>query len=236
MKIKRSTAALCTISTLLSCSSALAQQVVTESHYANQKTLEEVIVKARMRGESDLTAPVTVSAFSAETLENNAIDSFADLATLVPGLTVSEVSGGLGGAIILRGIGTSAGSNASFEQTVSVNIDGVQISRGTALRIAQMDMQQIEVLRGPQALFFGKNSPAGAISITTEDPADTIETMIRTGYEFNADEANIDLMVSGPISDRLGGRLFFNSSEMKGWTKTKRQISLHKPMRLYLAQ
>jgi|TARA_R110001583_G_scaffold64208_2_gene186804 outer membrane receptor protein involved in Fe transport len=221
MKIKRSTAALCTISTLLSCSSALAQQVVTESHYANQKTLEEVIVKARMRGESDLTAPVTVSAFSAETLENNAIDSFADLATLVPGLTVSEVSGGLGGAIILRGIGTSAGSNASFEQTVSVNIDGVQISRGTALRIAQMDMQQIEVLRGPQALFFGKNSPAGAISITTEDPADTIETMIRTGYEFNADEANIDLMVSGPISDRLGGRLFFNSSEMKGWTKNQ---------------
>ena len=182
-----------------------------------EKVIEEVIVSARMREETDMSVPVSISALSAEDIDNAAIDSFADLSTLVPSLSVSEVSGGLGGAIILRGIGTSAGSNASFEQTVSVNIDGVQLSRGTALRIAQLDMKQIEVLRGPQALFFGKNSPAGAISITTQDPTDELETMIRIGHELNADQTSIDLMASGPLSETLGGRITINSSQMDGW-------------------
>lgn len=213
MLIKSSTPVVSALLVLGACS----QAALAQSQPNSERIMEEVVVSARMRQESDLSVPVTISALSAEDINNGAIDSFADLSAIVPSLSVSEVSGGLGGAIILRGIGTSAGSNASFEQTVSVNIDGVQLSRGTALRIAQMDMHQIEVLRGPQALFFGKNSPAGAISITTEDPTDEVETMIRFGHEFNADQTLVDLMASGPLTDTLGARIFLNGSQMDGW-------------------
>ncbi|MBR9909323.1 MAG: TonB-dependent receptor [Gammaproteobacteria bacterium] len=218
MKITPARSALYTATAFsICCSITPLQAASTTNSEQTNRTIEEITVTARMRAESDLTVPVTVSAFSAEDIDNAGIDSFADLTSVVPSLTVSEVSGGLGGAIIMRGIGTSAGSNASFEQTVSVNIDGVQLSRGTALRIAQLDMQQIEVLRGPQALFFGKNSPAGAISITTQDPTDSFTSLVRAGYEFNAEQASVDLMLSGPLTDSLGGRLFINSSEIKGW-------------------
>jgi iron complex outermembrane receptor protein len=179
--------------------------------------LDEVVVTARRRDEAPIAVPVSVTVLGAEQLRTLAVDSLQDLRAVTPGISVGEVSGGVGGTVSLRGVGTTAGSNPTFEQTVAVNIDGVQLSRGGAVRVGQIDMEKIEVLRGPQALFFGKNSPAGVISITTADPTATFETEVRAGYEFNAKERQLEATISGPLTDTLGGRLVIYGADMEGW-------------------
>lgn len=179
--------------------------------------LEEVVVSARKRDETAISVPISLTALSAAEIQNQAIDSYADLAMLVPSLSVTQVSGGIGGSIILRGLGTTAGSNPSFEQTVKVNIDGVELSRGSVLRLGQIDMNRIEILRGPQALFFGKNSPAGVVSIRTNDPGSEFEAMAQVGYEPYAKERMAEAVISGPVTEKLGLRLAVSGSDMDGW-------------------
>lgn len=181
--------------------------------------IDEVVVTARRRDETAISAPVSITAFSGQQLDNLAVNSFADLSTIVPNLTVGEISSGIGGSIHLRGVGTNAGQNASFEQTVSINIDGVQISRGAALRLGQFDMERIEVLRGPQALFFGKNSPAGVISIASATPTAEFDAMVRASYEFNGREPGLEAFVSGPLTDTLRVRVAGRWSDMGGYFK-----------------
>src|SRR5690606_4667607 len=180
---------------MMSAASAAAQESApagAPAIEAGSETASDIVVTARRRDETSIAIPVAVTALGQAQLERMSVTTFSDLASLVPSLKVGEVSGGIGGTIVLRGVGTTAGSNPSFEQTVSVNLDGVQISRGSTLRLGQIDMERIEILKGPQALFFGKNSPAGVISIKTADPGDSLEVIARTGYEFNADEVRGD--------------------------------------------
>ncbi|MEA3003195.1 MAG: iron complex outerrane recepter protein [Sphingomonadales bacterium] len=184
---------------------------------ADAKPDGDIVVTARRREETSIAIPVAVTALDRNMIDRQNITSLADIAKLVPGLKVGEVSGGVGGTIVLRGVGTTAGSNASFEQTVSTNIDGVQLSRGNALRLGQIDMQTIEILKGPQALFFGKNSPAGVISIRSADPGDALEIIGRVGYEFNAQEMRGDFVVSSPLTETLGVRLALSASTMDGF-------------------
>jgi outer membrane receptor protein involved in Fe transport len=191
----------------------------TASGAEEHQPFEEVVVTARKKEETALSVPVSVTALSAAQIENHALHSFADLAMVVPNLTVSQASGGIGGSVVLRGLGTTAGSNPSFEQTVKVNIDGVELSRGSALRLGQVDMERIEILRGPQALFFGKNSPAGVVSIRTADPGPNFELIGRLAFEPYAKERAIDAVVSGPLNETLGGRIALSASDMDGWMK-----------------
>lgn len=179
--------------------------------------VDDVVVTARRRDEAPISVPVSVTVLGAAQLKMLAVDSLQDLRAVTPGISVGEVSGGVGGTVALRGVGTTAGSNPTFEQTVAINVDGVQLSRGGAVRVGQIDMEKIEVLRGPQALFFGKNSPAGVISITTADPTSTFESEVRGGYEFSANERQLEATISGPLTTTLGARLVVYGSDMDGW-------------------
>jgi len=177
----------------------------------------DIVVTARRRDETSIAVPVSVTALGQAQLETHGIRNLSDVAMLTPGLTVSQVSSAVGGTIVLRGVGTAAGSNGSFDQTVSINIDGVQMSRGNAMRLGQVDMAGIEILKGSQALFFGKNSPAGVISIRTADPGDKPEYMVRLGYEPIGRQTNGDLVLSGPVTDTVGLRLAASVSRTRGW-------------------
>jgi len=176
-----------------------------------------VVVTARRREETDISVPISITAFDEAEIERYSLDDFKDLMMLEPALTVTEDTGGSGGAVYVRGVGTSPSSNASFDTSVSINIDGVQMSRGNVLRLGMFDMARIDVLKGPQALFYGKNSPAGVISIVTADPSDAFETMVRAGYEFNAEEKIVEGTISGPIGNGFGVRLAGSWSDMEGW-------------------
>jgi iron complex outermembrane receptor protein len=92
-------------------------------------------------------------------------------------------------------------------------------NKASVRRMSEFDVAQIEVLKGPQALFFGKNSPAGVISIKTNDPTDHFAAGLSTGYEFNARETRTEGYLSGPIADNLDGRLAVYYSHMDGWLK-----------------
>lgn len=206
-------------------SPASAQDVATPTEAQQDttqldRTIDEsaIIVTARRRSETAQEAPVAISVLSSAMLDRYAVKSISNIASLTPGLITGEASGSVGGSISLRGIG-SGESQPFIDQVVSVNVDGVQISTAQLLRAAQLDLRQIEVLRGPQALFFGKNSPGGVISLTSEDPGSRLEVIARGGYEFKADEKYGELIVSTPVTDTLGVRVAGRYSAMDGYVK-----------------
>ena len=198
---------------------AQARQDADASPQASETVNEnDIIVTARRRTETAQETPVAMTVLNDALLERYAVKGVANIQQLTPGLVTGESSGAMGGTISLRGVG-SGDSMAFIDQAVSSNIDGVPISSAQILRAAQMDLKQIEVLRGPQALFFGKNSPGGIISLTTADPGREVEAMLRAGYEFRARERYVEGMYSAPLSDTVGLRLAGRYSKMDGYMR-----------------
>ena len=177
--------------------------------------LEEVIVTARRRDEKLQDVPVVISAFNKQQLEAFAAGGFEDVAAMTPGLIIDEGGGAGQGNITLRGVTTGV-LNLSSDQAISINIDGVQLSNADALRFGQFDMEQFEVLKGPQALFFGKNSPGGIMTVRTSDPTRKFFSELSGSYEFNGREKVGQATISGPISETLAGRLFLRLSDEEG--------------------
>lgn len=188
----------------------VAQQVAAESD------AQDIIVTARKRNERLLDVPVAVSALTQEQIGRYASLSLTSISQQVPQLMIAESQNQVGGSINLRGIGAGI-SNPSTETAVTMNIDGVPISYGNAIRLGQIDLGRVEVLKGPQALFYGKNSPGGIISLISANPGDTLEVKMRGGYEFQADQRFIEGVLSGPLTDTLGARVVGYYSKEDGW-------------------
>ncbi|MEJ7936142.1 TonB-dependent receptor, partial [Sphingobium sp. AN558] len=182
--------------------------------------VDDIIVTARKRDETSIAVPVVLTAVSGAELTRRGINSADALSQLVPGLTIAGAGGGAqGGTIALRGV-AGPDTNPLGDQAVSFNIDGVQVAKSSVRRLAFMDLQQVEVLKGPQSLFFGKNSPGGIISLRTADPTPNFQAKASVGYEFNAQEWRGEGFVAGPLTDTLGARLAFYGSDMRGWVKS----------------
>lgn len=182
----------------------------------------DILVTARRSSERLIDVPVAVSALSSETLVRNNISSLQRVAEIVPFVTLQPVPAGAGGLFAIRGIG-SPPADPGIQQSVLVNIDNVMIGRGRAAQASLFDLAQIEVLKGPQALFFGKNSPAGVISVTTADPGQSFAGFVRGGYEFVADEHYLEGAIGGPVSDTLAVRLAARYSFMEGYLHNNAQ-------------
>jgi iron complex outermembrane receptor protein len=166
----------------------------------------EIIVTARKRTESILKVPVVEAAITQEELETHQIKDLNAVATRVPGFTMGESVGTVGMQVSIRGIGPTS-QTATVDQSVSLNIDGLPLSQGFAYAAGMFDVAQVEVLKGPQPLFYGKNSTAGVISLRSADPTDRFELIARAGYETEAIEKSGELIVSGPVSPSLKLRL-----------------------------
>lgn len=181
----------------------------------------DIIVTARKRDETSLAVPVVVSAVGSAELNRRAINNLDGIARIVPQLLIGPQGGSVqGGNIAIRGI-SGPDSNPFGDQAVSFNVDGVQVAKASVRRMSDIDIAQVEVLKGPQALFFGKNSPAGIVSIRTADPTAAFEAKIMGGYEFHAREKRLEGYVSGPLSDTLGVRLAGFASDMNGYVKNQ---------------
>lgn len=176
---------------------------------------EEIIVTARRRDERLLDAPVAITAVGGETLTQYQATRVTDIATLVPSLIAGKAASGSSASIFLRGVGSTALS-AGFDQSVSFVIDGLPMSRGREISLPQFDIQRVEVLKGPQALFFGKNTTGGLISVTSNNPTDKFEGGIKAGYGFKAEERYVEAFLSGPISDTLKARVAGRYSKADG--------------------
>jgi iron complex outermembrane receptor protein len=180
----------------------------------------EIVITARKRQESILKVPVIAAVVSQKTMENYQIADVGRLATRVPGLVLGSAPLAIGPQVSIRGVGTST-LDAGVDQSTSLNIDGLSMSQGVAFRAGLFDLAQVEVLKGPQALFYGKNSPAGVISIRTADPGDKLEVIARAGYEFEAREKRGELILSTPLGETLGIRIAGMASDMDGFFRNK---------------
>lgn len=177
---------------------------------------EEVVVTARRREERLQDVPVAVTAMSGATLDEYVAADLTAIATLVPSMVVGRQVTGSSASIFLRGVGSTSLSSG-FDQSVSLNLDGIAMSRGREVVSSQFDIQQVEVLKGPQALFFGKNSTGGVVTILTANPTDEFEASARVGYEFIGEETYGEAMVSGPVTDELGIRVAMRASRLEGF-------------------
>jgi outer membrane receptor protein involved in Fe transport len=177
-----------------------------------------VITTARKKKETMQTVPVAAFGVSRETLEQNNLIDLQKIATSVPNLAISRGVSGNGPSLHIRGVGTDS-SSAGFDPAVGIVIDGVSFNRGRWVQQGFLDLAQVEVLKGPQALYFGKNVSAGLVSITTADPGDEFEAYIRAGYEIEAREILTEAVVSVPISDTFGVRLALRYDDTDGWVK-----------------
>lgn len=175
--------------------------------------LEEIIVTARKRSESVQSVPVAITAVSAQQIHQQDLTSLEKIAARTPSFTVGHSSNGSGAQLTMRGIGSSS-TSIGIEQSVAVVVDGVYYGQGRTVDEGFFDLSRLEILKGPQALFFGKNATAGVISITTADPGSKPELTARTDYEFRSHTIQGELIGSTPITDTLGIRVALRASKM----------------------
>ncbi|MEP2735975.1 MAG: TonB-dependent receptor [Erythrobacter sp.] len=177
---------------------------------ANADESREIIVTARKIEEDIQDVPVAVTVFTAETFEQAGLKEFSDIARLTPNFDVRPraATGNLFANVTIRGQ-TSGFLTLNADQAVGININGAPITRGTSLFTNLFDIEQIEVLKGPQGTLFGKNTTGGVVNVTTKAP----ELGEWGGYaEFtygSFDRAETELVVNAPLGDsaalRVGG-------------------------------
>ena len=195
--------------------SSLALAIATASGGAYGAQLEEIIVTAQKRAESLQDVPISMTAVSGEKLDDAGITSFEQLSEFVPNLSIAENA--VNTIITMRGI--SVGANQSFEQSVGVYVDGIHYGKSRQIRTGLFDLEQIEVLRGPQGILFGKNTLAGAINVTTAEPdmgADGINGKIALTAESNNGET-IEGNLNYSPSDNLAFRFAFRDQQDDGY-------------------
>jgi iron complex outermembrane recepter protein len=195
---------------------AHAQQSPTTAQASSGSELEEITVTARKRTESILNVPVDVQAISASQLQTFQVTELTDLPTLVPGLNFGTSLLSIGTLVSIRGIGT-ASQDPGVDQSVSLNIDGLSLGNGLAFNMGMFDIGSVEVLKGPQALFFGKESPGGVISLHTADPTDQFEMSVGAAYEFLSIQPRAEFVVSGPVTDTLKLRFATMYDQQEGY-------------------
>ncbi len=200
---------------------AAAQEAGQQAGVSTGGGLEDIVVTARRREESVQSTPLSVSAFGAAALEERNVQSSSDITNLVPNVqfdsTASESGGGASSQISIRGIGQTD-YVLTVEPAVGVYLDGVYIGKSMGSLLDAVDIERLEVLRGPQGTLFGKNTIGGAIQLISKRPTDTLDFygQVTTG---RYDRLDVKAAVSGPLSDGLRVRLSGAYQSRDGFVK-----------------
>lgn len=174
----------------------------------------EIVVTAQRRQERLQDVPLAVSALSAEEIQNSRIENVQDLEERVPSLTFTQSTNEQNSSLRIRGVGTAL-FGTGFEPSVSIVLDGVVLARQGQGFVDLIDLERVEVLRGPQGTLFGKNATAGVINITTRRPTSTLE-LFGDVTVAEQDEYRVRASVSGPLAGSLQGRLTGFYSDVGG--------------------
>jgi outer membrane receptor protein involved in Fe transport len=177
---------------------------------SNTGQLEEVTVTAQKQRQSLQEVPLSIAAVSSQELDRRAINGLGDMT--VPGVNVSY---NVRATVAIRGI--SSGFNSSFDQSVPLFLDNVYFGKSVMSQIGLFDLERVEVLRGPQAIFFGKNAVAGAFSVVARRPDDQFAADVSAATDFEAQEQIYRGGVTLPATDTLSFRLAGSYDKMEGW-------------------
>jgi len=184
----------------------------------SEPMFEEIIVTAEKRSESlqDLSQAVTV--LSGVDLDNRQISTFVDLSAIAPGVNVAK-NEGFKTVITIRGVGYETNQNAIATPSVSYHLDGIYVASPYSLQTDFLDLERVEVLRGPQGTLFGQNSTGGAINVVTKAPT-TDETY--GSADLTLGDHGLFKVRAGfnrPLSDNLAMRASFISNIRDGFTE-----------------
>lgn len=189
---------------------------VTSDEASEADKSDVVLVTARRTTQDVLDVPIPVSVFDAETLDRTSTFNINRLRELVPTLQFNS-SNPRNTAVNIRGLGAPFGlTNDGIDPGVGIYVDGVFYARPAAATFDFVDLERLEVLRGPQGTLFGRNTTAGAINITTEDPSFRPEGRAEITYG-NYGYIQGKATISGPLlGDKLAGRLSFSGTQRDG--------------------
>lgn len=186
--------------------------------------MEEVVVTARKRAEAAQSVPISLTALSGEALEQRSVRSLADVAQFTPNLTFDVGAGSAGGtsgsSIYIRGIGKTE-FNGVYEPGVGIYVDGVYFSRTVGSVLDVIDLEHIEVLRGPQGTLFGKNTVGGAINLVANLPSGKLGgfTELTVG---SLDQFDVAGVIEFPIvEDELAARVSLTSRNRDGYARSR---------------
>lgn len=178
--------------------------------------LEEVMVTARKRTESLQSAPVSAAVFDSSALQRAQINDISEIIGRVPGFVmnsdnVTEPN------VFMRGIGTDIESAAS-NSSIGMFVNEVYMARAQAFAMELFDLQQVEVVRGPQGILYGKNVTGGVVNFVTNKPTDNDEASVRAGVG-NYDLIEVEGFANGALSDTVYGRISATSRSRDGYGK-----------------
>ncbi len=196
------------------------EQVSADDYFASTLTLEEIIVTATRRDTSLQEVAASVTAVSGDDLLDKGIVNFSDISDTISGLTLEQPASAISSGVYIRGIGT--GGTTGALESVGVMVDGVyQVRVGTAFS-ELMDIERVEILRGPQGTLFGKNTTAGVIRIFTADPDTNLFSGKMQGVMGNLGAKEIRGLVNIPFAQGVAGlRLNAYSAERDGYTRNE---------------
>jgi iron complex outermembrane receptor protein len=177
--------------------------------------LEEVVVTAQKRTQSLQDVPIAVQAIDGDSLKQSGVASLSDITSISPGLKIANMQGSITTTAI-RGVSSFA-FGFGVEESVPFYLDGIYLGNGAAMLGDLIDIQQVEVLKGPQGTLFGRNASGGAINVRTKRPTDELEGFITAGG------GNYDLYTTKGVGnlplfdDRLLVRTGFSTRNRDGW-------------------
>lgn len=174
--------------------------------------VETLIVTANKRPENIQEVPMSVSAVSGDYLEKAGITNATELSRFVPSVAITQSNNNRNTSVFVRGIGTS-GTNPGIESSVGIFIDGVYILAAGPIQGNLQDISTVEVLRGPQGTLYGRNTPVGAINITSRAPTGKFEAMVSGRFGDYQDR-----QVSGYVGGALTGNL---AARLTGWIASR---------------
>lgn len=190
--------------------------LISAAAFAQGPQLEEVVVTAQKRAQSLQDVPIAISAFTSDDLDRINSATLADLQYSTPNLTVSP-NGRSNASIGIRGV-SDFSRNPGYDNRVGVYVDGLFVGRSAAANQATLDLERIEVLRGPQGTLFGKNTVAGAISLTTKAPSNEFYGFVKAEVG-NYSRQSVTAMVNAPLTDNLFAKVMINDTQRDGHVK-----------------
>lgn len=197
----------------LSCASSPPVLAQTEQPAALEGGgLEEVIVTARKRDESSLDVPVAVNVFTAADIQAAGIERPQDFIDLTPNMTLVQTQNQGTSFVVVRGISQARNS----EPSVAVLIDGVAMANPSQFNQELIDIESIQVLKGPQGGLYGRNAIGGAVIITSKQPTDRLEGKVAVGYD-SGPGYKASGTLSGPITDTLKFRATVSHTDTEGY-------------------
>lgn len=194
---------------------AFAQDEAVEQVKEKQKN-ETIIVISQKRSERLIDVPISVTNVGHEELRQRGIKKLQDIGDVAPNISMTQGKE-FSAKITIRGVGANS-RNIGFDSRVGVYIDGVYLGQSPAVNQGLVDLERVEVLRGPQGTLFGKNTIAGAINLISQEPTDEFEGAVNINAgSNNLGEYNLKLNV--PLGDTTAAKVFLNKSEEDGFMK-----------------